>query len=452
MKRFLAICTAAVLLICCTKVDDDIVLTFKADGAGGQSVTLVAHSSVIPVVLDGGGYGECVLTGMDAVYARVYYGQSMKMLYLEGGDRAGIAFDSRDFSGTFSFEGDKAPAVNYLNSVLLTPLPDESYALGLEEFVSRLQKKEKEAVKLMKANNLRSCGKFGHMEKGRIRYSFGNMLLMYPVGHALMSGDQAWKPGEDYYDEVRKYLVEDEDWVGLTEYRNFMVELAHVLDDDASSIKGAYPKAVAQLEFIADEFGNRRVREVLINYLAASYVDFHGIDNIQDLLNIHNTYVSDPRLVEEFRKKYDKWDRARPGKRSPDFEAVDVDGRQWTLADFKGKYVYIDLWATWCNPCKREFPYLKELEQEFEGRDIVFLGLSVDGSREKWESMLGKGILSGVQLYLGPQSPFQKAYNINGIPRFILLDKEGVIINPDMSRPSSPDTKAFLESLEGIGK
>ena len=64
--------------------------------------------------------------------------------------------------------------------------------------------------------------------------------------------------------------------------------------------------------------------------------------------------------------------------------------------------------------------------------------------------MVRSGELSGVQLYIGPQSSFQKAYNVDGIPRFILIDKDGRIISNDMSRPSSQETKTFLESLEGI--
>ena len=130
--------------------------------------------------------------------------------------------------------------------------------------------------------------------------------------------------------------------------------------------------------------------------------------------------------------------------------ALSVDGKVWTLADFKGKYVYIDLWATWCNPCKRELPYLKDLEKKFEGAQIVFVGLSTDGDKAKWEQMVRSGAMPGVQLYIGPRSEFQKAYNIDGIPRFILLDRDGVIINNNMSRPSSEDTFKFLESLEGI--
>ena len=139
-----------------------------------------------------------------------------------------------------------------------------------------------------------------------------------------------------------------------------------------------------------------------------------------------------------------------PGKPSPALSAVDIDGKEWTLADFKGKYVYIDMWATWCAPCKREMPYLKELEKKFADAEIVFLGLSVDRDKAKWEEMVRTGNLTGVQLYLGAQSRFQKAYNVDGIPRFILLDKEGVIISNDMTRPSAKETAETLEALPGI--
>ena len=179
-------------------------------------------------------------------------------------------------------------------------------------------------------------------------------------------------------------------------------------------------------------------------------MDRFGTDDIQDLENIYKTYVKDELLLADYAAKREKWDLSKPGKVSPDFHAVDIDGKEWSLKDFKGKYVYIDLWATWCNPCRREFPFLKQLKTDFEGAEIVFLGLSTDGSKDKWEDMVRTGELSGVQLYLGPQSSFQKAYNVDGIPRFILLDKEGKIISNDMSRPSSQETRAFLESLEGI--
>ena len=118
--------------------------------------------------------------------------------------------------------------------------------------------------------------------------------------------------------------------------------------------------------------------------------------------------------------------------------------------DFRGKYVYIDMWATWCGPCRREVPFLKELEEKFADAQIVFVGLSVDSDKSKWENMVKEGSLSGTQLYLGTQSSFQEAYRVEGIPRFILIDKEGKIIDNNMTRPSEPKTAETLNALEGI--
>ena len=160
--------------------------------------------------------------------------------------------------------------------------------------------------------------------------------------------------------------------------------------------------------------------------------------------------MTDPDLLKDFETKYEKWNLSKPGKISPDFQATDIDGKEWSLADFRGSYVYIDMWATWCNPCRKEIPHLKALEEMMKGASIKFVSLSTDGDRDKWAQFLREEQMSGVQLYIGPRSSFQKAYKINGIPRFILLDKEGRIISNDMSRPSAPETLTYLESLDGI--
>lgn len=108
------------------------------------------------------------------------------------------------------------------------------------------------------------------------------------------------------------------------------------------------------------------------------------------------------------------------------------------------------MWATWCASCKAELPYFRELVKKFEGRNITFLGLSVDKDKAAWEKMAESGQLAGVQLLLGSGSQFQRDYDIEGIPHFILLDKEGKIVNADMLRPSSEDTERLLNELEGI--
>jgi thiol-disulfide isomerase/thioredoxin len=121
------------------------------------------------------------------------------------------------------------------------------------------------------------------------------------------------------------------------------------------------------------------------------------------------------------------------------------------LEDMRGKYVYIDVWATWCGPCKTEIPYLKKLEEEMHDRNIVFVSVSVDDSREDWENMVRDKELGGIQLFGGAgwNSSITEDYNIRGIPRFILIDRDGMIIDATAPRPSG-NIKEVLLAQEGL--
>ena len=450
MKNFAIILSAVLFCISCSSAPQDAVLKVKVNAPVAAEVVAVCHNDISVLPLDGDGCATFALKGSAMAFFRLFHGQESLLLYMEEGDNAALSFEGHDLKGTYVFEGEKAPAVKYLNTVSLVALPDEDYALPFDEYKTRLDVKATDAVKLLKANGLSSVGDFEENEEDRIRYSYAAPLIMYPMAHRIMTGNMEYQPDEDYYDVIESYVVEDERLACLDEYRAFVAEAMHVLDPEGRGTTSVYPKTVAQMKYAADRLSDPAVKEIILHHIAAAYVDNFGVKDISEMENIYHTYVRDTLLTSSFARKYERWDLSRPGKRSPGFRAPDVDGKVHTLADFRGKYVYIDMWATWCGPCKREMPYLKALEEEFKDAEIVFVGLSVDKDKAAWEDMVRQGELTGVQLYLGTGSRFQEGYRVEAIPRFILLDKDGVIISNDMSRPSAKETAETLRNLDGI--
>ncbi|MBB4800625.1 thiol-disulfide isomerase/thioredoxin [Flavobacterium nitrogenifigens] len=139
------------------------------------------------------------------------------------------------------------------------------------------------------------------------------------------------------------------------------------------------------------------------------------------------------------------------GKPSPGFDYENFKGGKTKLADLKGKYVYIDLWATWCAPCRAEIPYLQKIEEKYHGKNIEFVSISIDKLKdnEKWKKFVTDKHLGGTQLFADKdwESEFVVNYGVTGIPRFILIDPKGNIVKSDAPRPSDPELDKELSAL-----
>lgn len=435
------------------QVRADIQLTVDVAHKTASAVVVVYQTTIVEIPLDENGHGTHTFRHLEAVHARLFYGMDCKNIFLEDGDRIRISFDGNDFKETVKFEapGGKEKIFRYLNQVNLLDVPEEKYALPFDEYVAFVNQREEAMMRILKAWKLEEVSpRFVTVETGRIHYSYVSAQLMYAAGYPFVAQDSTYRPDQAYYDNVRKYAVPDENLVGLVEYREYMKEAARMFGCKKGEAKTPYDRTVCMMNYIADNIGNDKVKQALLNVLAIEQVEQYGIKDIDELLNLHGTYVTDTVLQAAFKEKYDAWDLARPGKPSPDFRAWDVDGKSYTVADFKGKYVYIDLWATWCGPCRREMPFLKQLEEEYKGRNITFLSLSTDARKADWLKMVKSQPMTGIQLHLGTGSRFQTAYKADGIPHFILLDPEGKIVNANMLRPSSPDIRGYLDRQPGL--
>lgn len=163
----------------------------------------------------------------------------------------------------------------------------------------------------------------------------------------------------------------------------------------------------------------------------------------------YGKYLATDDQKNRFKAIMEKYEKNPQPTEAIDFRFEDVNGKQVALSDFKGKVVYVDVWATWCGPCKFQIPYLVELEEYYHNNpDIVFISVSVDARKDydKWKAMLKEKNMGGVLLFAGERkADIMKPYGITGIPRFMLFGKDGKAIYTNAPRPSSFEIKAVID-------
>jgi len=129
-----------------------------------------------------------------------------------------------------------------------------------------------------------------------------------------------------------------------------------------------------------------------------------------------------------------------------DFAITNQDGTSSTLSSLKGKVIYIDIWATWCGPCMVEMPHLEELKEKYKSRtDLAIVSLSVDNNDPIWLKNLEQRKPEGIQWRI--DRPKLAAYEVEGIPRFILIDKNFKVVEMDAPIPSDPGLIKILDRL-----
>jgi thiol-disulfide isomerase/thioredoxin len=135
---------------------------------------------------------------------------------------------------------------------------------------------------------------------------------------------------------------------------------------------------------------------------------------------------------------------------APAFTLKDLEGKEVSLSDFKGKVVYLDIWATWCPPCMAEIAYSKPLKEKYKSNpDIVFLNLSVDANQDKWKKVVAKKKIAGVNInsLKGMEANILANYHADYIPKYVLIDRAGNIVELEAKRPSEEGIEDDFQRL-----
>lgn len=135
----------------------------------------------------------------------------------------------------------------------------------------------------------------------------------------------------------------------------------------------------------------------------------------------------------------EKYGHLFPGKPAPQLTFTDRGGKLLSLQSFKGQVLLVDIWGTWCAPCIAEMPYLAALQKEYANRkDVRIMSIACDKKAEKWKAYLEKHPATWHQYLITDEGNkvLDETYFCDGIPRFIIIDKQGNIVTADAMRPS----------------
>lgn len=128
----------------------------------------------------------------------------------------------------------------------------------------------------------------------------------------------------------------------------------------------------------------------------------------------------------------------------------DTTGKDISLSMFKGKYILLDIWASWCRPCINEFPKLDSLQQVYMDKNLAVVQISCDQKKQPWLNGRFWYKRKGNQFWINGNEDFMVDLQVAAIPRYMLVDREGRLIEEKLPRPGSKELDIILQGLEGI--
>lgn len=449
MKNLIYISVLLLFIACDQKEEktiDYVIFSGTIENPSSEVVKLIGNDYKIDIALNEDNTFSDTLRIASSGYFTVVAGRESSAMYLNPGDVIQMTLNTEEFDETISYAGAGSEKNNYLakkymNSEQNAPGFEDFFGLIEADFTELNSKIYNEEVDFLVASTIPDKD-FITSEKKALKYNFLSNITNYEEYYKYVSKEADVAVSEEFYSKLKGFDYSNEaDYKAYDSYRTLVAN--HYLKDfgDEEGLKSTF----ADINTIESEY----IKNQLLNSFRYSFSPNRpDLDVFYSLLMETST---DPEYKEKITEKYEKIRVLTPGNESPEFAYPDRNGNMISLDDLKGKYVYVDVWATWCGPCKREIPYLKELTKEYEGKDIEFVSISIDEvkDRNKWLAMMDEKEMDGVQLFADKDwsSEFVKEYAIEGIPRFILIDKEGNIVSADVERPSNPILKEKFDQL-----
>ena len=241
----------------------------------------------------------------------------------------------------------------------------------------------------------------------------------------------------------------EQDFLFSDEYKEYFNK---IMKDSIESKNSKNEKFIGNLYL-------ERIRKFKSNYiknfsLKLVHKDFNA-DNIY-LDTLYNEYMkicTNLKQKNSIASKYNKLKAVIPGSKAQDFEFENYVGGKTKLSDFKGKYVYISIWTSWCNSCLFSLESMNEMVNKYKDDNIKFITIAIDKKSEymDWRRIVKENKLNSINLFASnnTESDFVKNFDFTKLEHYILIDPEGNIKLADAPKLSSDE---FVELIESIIK
>ncbi|WP_440122699.1 TlpA family protein disulfide reductase [Tenacibaculum sp. Ill] len=383
-------------------------------------------------------------------YYKFSDGKESSSMFLKDGYDLRLNMDAKEFDESIIYNGKGSDVNNFIAQKFLikekTGTTPELYSLNEEAYLAKMDE-QKNTLEKSLAN---LPPDFVEQEKANIKYEYIDHVIKYQPAHGYFTKNKNFKVSESFPNVLKGLDLNNEE-----HYKLFNTYKGIVGYNFSTSAREKSEKENISFETAALQLIKESKSKVISNNLLANLSRQVSVSNpnAEELYNGIIELSTDETLKEQLTKQFNKIQKLTKGKISPIF--VDYEnntGGATSLTDLKGKYVYIDIWATWCQPCKAEIPFLKEVEKKYHDKNIEFVSISIDTEKDHdaWKQMIRDKQLTGVQLMADNNwnSKFITEYGVQGIPHFILIDPSGKIVSSYAPRPSDKKLIELFDELK----
>lgn len=350
-----------------------------------------------------------------------------------------------------TFEGDRKELNDYLTAYMQqngsNSWPMEQLAkVSFKEHATAVDKMEKELAALLKKAEDKESQDIIDELKLDLHSSMLNLKQRYcwavrAINHAPMDKDAdyvTFNRGLNMNDAAWLEKEKEQDITGYPGLVDGRIRWEMAINEGVTDTSAMY--TLCYMKWARKLIANDTVANFFINRRISRYMSSGGDENMQKNYEGFMKYSNDESMKKEISREYKLNLALAKGQPAPDFTMKDKEGNAYRLSDFKGKVLYIDVWATWCGPCCAEIPFMEKRYEQFKNnKNIVFISISVDDNKTAWKKKIEKDKTAWKQFIVdgGFKSDLCKNYGIRAIPRFLLIDQKGKIISVKAPRPSN---------------